>query len=222
MSAPADAPAAADAPSADAPWHLAIRHYSGTGPPEEIGRRVREGLLPVLRQEPGFRAYFAARLDGGGGVFSVTIFDDRAALAAASERVFVWAGEHLRDLLTSPPDVTFADVKLHRAAPGPGTDGYVSVRVTDGLGPPEEVLPAVQQVLVPLVTSQPGFRHYYAGRDEKRAERSVAVLVFNNRETATAANEQAAAAMARHRAVWPTETRVIMAGEAMIAVVAGK
>jgi hypothetical protein len=47
------------------------------------------------------------------------------------------------------------------------------------------------------------------------------MLVFNNRANATAANEQAAAAMAQHRAVWPTATRVIMAGEAMIAVVAG-
>jgi hypothetical protein len=43
-------------------WYLTIRRYSGSGPPEEIGRRVREGLLLALRQQAGFRAFFAARL----------------------------------------------------------------------------------------------------------------------------------------------------------------
>ena len=62
----------------DSQWYLTIRRYSGNGAPEEIAQRIRDGLLPTLRQEASFRAYYVARIDGGGGIFSATIFDDAA------------------------------------------------------------------------------------------------------------------------------------------------
>jgi quinol monooxygenase YgiN len=202
-------------------WHLTVRKYGSAGPPEEIGGRVERGVAPVLRAQPGFRAYLGARLDGGGGVFSVTVFEDRAALAAANERVRAWAGNNLRDLLPEPPEVITADVTVHRgAAEASGRDGYVSVRTTEGLGPPSRVLPEVQRLLVPLVTAQPGFRRFYAGRDEAAPDRSVAVYVFKDRDTTTAAQEQVAALMARHREVWPHPPRTLMAGQTLFAFVA--
>jgi hypothetical protein len=202
-----------------AAWHLAIRTYRGTGPPEEIGRRVREGLLPILRQQPAFRAYYAARIDGGGGVFSVSVFDEREAMRAANTLVLDWARSELGDLLTSAPEVTTADVKVHLDAQRPGAEGYVIVRMTDGLGPTSAVLPTVQEQLVPLTLEQPGFRHLYTGRDEAQPDRSVAVSVFSNRDTATAAHAQVAALMAQHREVWPKPPRLVLAGEVLVATV---
>jgi hypothetical protein len=126
----------------DARWYLTIRKYSGTGAPEEIGRRVREGLLPTLRQEPGFRAYYAAPIDGGGGVFSVSVFDDREAMLAANAHALDWAASNLADLPTGAPEVTTADVKVHLDTTRPGQDSYIMVRITEGLGPADQLDPA--------------------------------------------------------------------------------
>jgi quinol monooxygenase YgiN len=200
-------------------WYLTIRRYSGSGPPEEIGRRVREGLLPALRQQAGFRAYFAARFDGGGGVFSVSVFDDRDAMTAANTAALDWATSSLADLLVGAPEVTTSDVKVHLDAQQPGRDAYVIVRMTDDLGPASGVLPAVQERLVPLTLAQPGFRHLYTGRDEARPDRSVTVSVFANRDTATAAHARVVALMAQHRDVWPSPTRIILAGEVLVSAI---
>jgi heme-degrading monooxygenase HmoA len=194
-------------------WYLTIRRYGGSGHPEEIGRRARGGLLPALRQQAGFRAYFAARFDGGGGVFSVSVFDDRDA-------TLDWEASSLADLLVRAPEVTTSNVKVHLDAQQPGRDAYVIVRMTDDLGPASSVLPTVQERLVPLTLAQPGFRHLYTGRDEARPDRSVAVSVFSNRDTATAAHAQVIAMMAQHRDVWPSPTRIILAGEVLVSATA--
>jgi hypothetical protein len=70
-------------------------------------------LLPALRQQAGFRAHHAARLDGGGGVFSVSVFDDRNAMTAAKFLALDWAASSLADLLVRVPEVTTSNVKVH-------------------------------------------------------------------------------------------------------------
>lgn len=201
-------------------WYLTIRRYSGTGAPEEIAQRVREGLLPDLRQEPAFRAYYVARIDGGGGIFSVTVFDSREPLRVANQHAITWAAEALAGLVTGVPEVISADVKVHLDAERPGSDSYIMVRVTEGLGPAVAILPTVQERLVPLTLEQPGFRHLYTGRDEARPDRAVAVSVFTHRSTATAAHAQVAAMMAQHRDIWPRSPEVLLKGEVVIAALA--
>lgn len=196
-------------------WHLTIRRYTGTGAPEAIGDRVRSGLLPTLREEPGFRAYHIARLDGGGGVFSVSVFDDAAAMQAANARVMGWVQSSLTDLMTAPPEVTTADVRVFLGGDRPGSDGYLLVRATEGLATTAEIMPRVQEELVPLTLEQPGFRRLYTGRDATREDRAIAISVFTNRSTATAAHAQVVAMMARHKDVWPQGSRVLMGGEVL-------
>jgi hypothetical protein len=203
----------------DFPWHLTIRRYAGTGPPEAIGERVRAELLPALTVQPGFRAYLAARLDGGGGVFSVGVFDAAAAMEAANALVLDWARSALADLLSAPPETTTADVRVYLGGDRPGGDGYVLVRETGGLAATAQIMPAVQERLVPLTLAQPGFRRLYTGRDAGRGDRAIAVSVFTNRETATAAHAQVAAMMARHRDVWPNPSRILMGGEVLASAV---
>jgi hypothetical protein len=48
----------------------------------------------------------------------------------------------------------------------------------------------------------------------------VAVTIFTNRGTATAAHAQVAAMMAQHRDIWPTSPRVLLAGEVIVAALA--
>jgi hypothetical protein len=88
------------------------------------------------------------------------------------------------------------------------------------IGPASSVLPAVQERLVPLTLAQPGFRHLYTGRDEAHPDRLVAVPIFTNRDTATAAHAQEVALMAQHRDVWLSPTRIILAGEVLVSAIA--
>lgn len=201
-------------------WYLTIRRYAGTGAPEEIAQRIRDGLLPRILQEPAFRAYYVARLDGGGGIFSASIFADREASRRISEAAVGFAEADLAGLLTGAPVVTRASVTVHLDATRPGSDAYMMVRVTEGLGPSAGILPTVQEKLVPLTLEQPGFRHLYTGRDEEQPDRSVAVSVFTNRSTATAAHAQVAALMAQHRDIWPQSPKVVVAGEVIVAALA--
>ena len=204
----------------DSQWYLTIRRYSGNGAPEEIAQRIRDGLLPTLRQEPSFRAYYVARIDGGGGIFSATIFDDQATARRINDHVLGWAGGALADLLTGAPLITRATVAVHLDAERKGGESYMLVRMTEGLGPSTGTLPAVQDKLVPLTLEQPGFRHLYTGRDEAQADRAIAVSVFTNRSTATAAHAQVAALMAQNRGIWPRSPQVLMAGEVIVAALA--
>jgi hypothetical protein len=198
-------------------WYLTIRRYSGTGAPEEIAQRVREGLLPTLRQEPAFRAYYVARIDGGGGIFSATVFDDQVTARRINDHVVRWARDNVADLLIGAPVVIRATVAVHLDAERKGGESYMMVRVTEGLGPSAGILPMVQEKLGPLTLEQPGFRHLYTGRDEEQPDRSVAVSVFTNRSTATAAHAQVASLMAQHRDIWPQSPKVLLAGEVIIA-----
>ena len=204
----------------DARWYLTIRRYSGTGAPEDIAQRVKDGLLPILKAEPAFRAYYCARIDGGGGIFSATIYDDLETSRRVTDRVLEWASANLADLLTGAPVVTRAHVAVHLDAERKGGESYMMVRTGEGLAPSVATLPTVQEELVPLTLAQPGFRHLYTGRDETQPDRSVAVSIFTNRSTATAAHAQVAAMMAQHRDIWPQPPQVLLKGEVIVAALA--
>ena len=73
---------------------------------------------------------------------------------------------------------------------------------------------------MPLTLEQPGFRHLYTGRDEAQPDRAIAVSIFTNRSTATAAHAQVASLMAQNRDIWPRSPQVLMAGEVIVAALA--
>ncbi len=48
--------------------YAAVRRYEGVTDPGEAGRRVAEGFVPLLKDIPGFVAYYW--VDAGGGVMA--------------------------------------------------------------------------------------------------------------------------------------------------------
>ncbi|MBL6459420.1 hypothetical protein JMJ55_29330 [Belnapia sp. T6] len=161
-------------------------------------------------------------MDGGSGVFAVSVFADRDAMLAANAYAKAWAEPNLGALLTAAPEVKTVAVTVHLDAARQGQDSYVLVRMTEGLGPSSALLPTVQERLVPLTLEQPGFRHLYSGRDEAQGDLAVSVSVFSNRSTAIAAHAQVAALMARHRDLWPKPARIVLSGEVLAAAIAEK
>ncbi len=102
--------------------YATVRRYEGVTDPAEAGRRVAEGFLPILREVPGFVAYYWA--DAGDGVMVSTsifedleategIFEDREGVAESNRRAAEWVRENLAQLLPNPPQITAGEVVAH-------------------------------------------------------------------------------------------------------------
>ncbi|MFJ7336436.1 hypothetical protein ACIQU3_24910 [Streptomyces sp. NPDC101110] len=92
--------------------HAVIRRYEGVTDPAEAGRRVNEEFLPILRQVPGFVAYYW--VDAGGGVMvSTGVFQDSSGAEESTRRAGDFVRDRLAELLPNPPQVTAGEVVAH-------------------------------------------------------------------------------------------------------------
>jgi hypothetical protein len=102
--------------------YATVRRYEGVIDSAEVGRRVAEGFLPIIREVPGFVAYTFA--DAGGGVMVSTsvfedleatkgIFEDREGVAESNRRAADWVRENIAELLPNPPEITAGEVVAH-------------------------------------------------------------------------------------------------------------
>lgn len=81
--------------------------YRFSGDANELARRAEEGILPILKSQPGFKAYSVAI--GDGEVLSLSVWDTRADAEAGSEVVASWVAENMAgeiDLI----DVRYAEI----------------------------------------------------------------------------------------------------------------
>ena len=89
--------------------YAAVRRYDGVTDPSEAGRLVKEGFVPLMREVPGFVAYYW--VDAGNGVMlSTSIFDDRAGAEESVSRAAEFVRDTLATLLPNPPQVTAGEV----------------------------------------------------------------------------------------------------------------
>ena len=89
--------------------YVVIRKFRSMRNVDEAARRVVDGLGPMLKQTPGFRAYYV--FDDGAGGGSVSLFDSREAAETANEKALAWIKENLADLYGGePPEMTKAEV----------------------------------------------------------------------------------------------------------------
>jgi heme-degrading monooxygenase HmoA len=70
---------------------MATYGFSGDG--QDLARRAEEGILPILKSQPGFKAYSVAI--GDGEVLSLSVWDTRADAEAGSEVVASWVAENM-------------------------------------------------------------------------------------------------------------------------------
>ncbi|CAM5629595.1 MULTISPECIES: hypothetical protein [Streptomyces] len=92
--------------------YAVVRRYEGVTDPAEAGRRVKEEFVPLLRQVPGFVAYYW--VDASDGVMlSTGVFEDRAGADESTRRAGDFVRERLAELLPQPPLVTAGEVVAH-------------------------------------------------------------------------------------------------------------
>ncbi|MGJ5833209.1 hypothetical protein [Streptomyces ossamyceticus] len=89
--------------------YAAVRRYDGVTDPAEAARLVNEGFVPLMRQVPGFVAYYW--VDAGDGVMvSTSVFQDRAGAEESISRASDFVRDNLASLLPAPPEVMAGEV----------------------------------------------------------------------------------------------------------------
>jgi hypothetical protein len=192
--------------------HVTVRKYAGRGALiDKLVPPVRDGLVPLLKRAPGFKGYCAFASEDGHAV-SVSVFDDREAATRSNEQVRGWVASNLGDLLPNLPEVLAGEALLHEVSKlrSGDADLFATVRVYEGVGPQEEVLPWVREHVFLTITGASGFRGYYALIDERDASRAASVSLFDTREHAMEANQRAIEVM-RDKRIAPNPPSV-MAG----------
>ena len=89
--------------------YAVVRRYEGVTNPAEAARRVREEFIPLLREVPGFVAYYVVDV-GGGVIASTSVFQDQAGSEESTKRAADWVRENLASLIPNPPQVTAGEV----------------------------------------------------------------------------------------------------------------
>jgi hypothetical protein len=89
--------------------YLFIRNFNHISPMAEAARRAESGLGQVLKQSPGFQAYYV--FDAGDGIGgSVSLFESKEAALAANEKALAWIRGSLVDVINREPEITMGEV----------------------------------------------------------------------------------------------------------------
>ncbi|CAG6391127.1 antibiotic biosynthesis monooxygenase [Streptomyces cocklensis] len=89
--------------------YAVVRRYEGVTDPAEAGRRVAEGFVSLLRQVPGFVAYYWVDA-GGGTMVSTSVFDDQAGAEESVRTAADFVADNLASLLPNPPQISAGQV----------------------------------------------------------------------------------------------------------------
>ena len=89
--------------------YVVLRNFSAMRSVPEAARRAESGIGQILKQSPGFVAYYV--FDGGNGVGgAVTQFEDRGKANAANEKALAWIRGSLFDLIEGDPEIIAGEV----------------------------------------------------------------------------------------------------------------
>jgi len=78
---------------------------------EEVDRKVREILMPLLKDIPGFVTYYWLNSGAGAGA-SLSVFDSKEGAEESVRVAATFAQRHLADI-TSKPEILKGEVQAH-------------------------------------------------------------------------------------------------------------
>jgi hypothetical protein len=89
--------------------YAAVRRYEGITDDAEAGRLVGESFIPLLKNVPGFIAYYW--IDAGDGAMaSLSVFDDQTGADESVKLAHSWVQENAAALIPNAPQVTEGSV----------------------------------------------------------------------------------------------------------------
>jgi hypothetical protein len=204
--------------------YVTVRSYDAGPQLAGVSRRVCDGLVPLLREQPGFRAYYAFGT-GHGRPVSVSVFETREMATVANEMVRRWVSENLSDLLPDPPGVISGEMQHGVVPPRPKRGGmdevlHITIRTYDGVASVDRVFLRTRSTLVPLIKGQAGLRSYCSFGSEQVHGRIVSVTAFDSAEAAAASNDRVREAIAAELSELLPNPPGVMAGQTFVAATA--
>ncbi len=143
-------------------------------------------------------------------------------VGALAVRRRAWVAENMRDLTPDEPKVRSGAVLLRRGGAALALAGgdaalFVTVRQYDGVKAAEGAVPLSIDRTLPSIERQPGFRGFWAFRDERDPAHAVSVSLWNGRGAAFAAHQRALEAVEGLRHVFPAPPKVTAGAARLLA-----
>ena len=94
--------------------YVAIRQYGllTNESVENVFKGIREGFIPIIKNAPGFLAYYV--LDSGGGTLtSISIFEHQAGAERSNKLAEDWVGRSMSSVLPTSPEIIVGEVGAH-------------------------------------------------------------------------------------------------------------
>ena len=176
-----------------------IARYAGAaGKIGDAAEKVRQGLLPLFREQKGFLGYAAFASEQGDGV-SIHLWESAEAWADCREKIRAWVQPNIPDFL-DPTERVQGEVQRHAIAEpqsgGQGQSLYCLIRKAENLG--AEMRGAARDEMLDASRKAAGFRGVYYMRSTNNPSLGASVLFCDTREHAAAVHETTAA-IARER-----------------------
>ncbi|MEE8211112.1 MAG: hypothetical protein V3T85_04215 [Acidiferrobacterales bacterium] len=90
--------------------YASIRRYVvHPGSMQKIAKQVNEGFLPIVRNIPGFAAYYVVDVGNGLGI-SISIFEDQDGAERSAAEAKEYIRENLASLFPNPPEIMDGEV----------------------------------------------------------------------------------------------------------------
>jgi hypothetical protein len=173
--------------------HMNLRRYQTVGVNRStIEEAVVNELLPVLKADPGFEAYYAFWDDLGAGV-SVSGFADAAVAHTSTSVVRRWLASHT-DFFPARGEEFSGECFVQKVAPRDArAEGrpYVLVRLLSGVPATQDTRAFVEQRTLPLIERWPGFRAVWMARSDRDIDGAAVATFFDGPGEAIACHEAA-------------------------------
>ena len=85
--------------------YVVVRRYTGAEKLVEAMIPRQSEVRDIISSVPGFRAYYAVDM-GGGGVITVTVCDDQAGTTESSRRAGEWVRANVSGATIGPPEIS--------------------------------------------------------------------------------------------------------------------
>jgi hypothetical protein len=86
-----------------------VRHYKGVSDPTELGQRVQDDFVPILKTHQGFVAYYWVD-SGDNEMVSMSVFEKEEDAIKSNEEAKGWVKENVAELLPNPPEINEGEV----------------------------------------------------------------------------------------------------------------
>ena len=92
--------------------YTAVRLYRvSPGSIDEMVQRVKEEFVPVIKQVPGFIAYYGVQV-GDGELVTISMFEDRAGAQESTQRAANWVPQNVAMFVLGPAEVREGQVVM--------------------------------------------------------------------------------------------------------------